>query len=312
MTRRERAIAAIERRQPDDIVPTFELVYFLGPEKWGVDWMDTNGKTGADYDRAVHHNAELNVRIAEEYDYSILRGDPPEMIGIWKKWGLDKDYLLFGEADGTMSIPNGSDMVQLAVDMRENPKEMHKRLRSGMEGAKKRSREVAELGADGVTMCADYCFNDGPFLSPNMFREFVTPYLTELIAEHHKNGLYAMKHTDGDIMPILDQMVEAEPDIIHSVDPQAGVDLAEVFRLYGDKVAFCGNVNCGLLQTGTDEEVREDVLRSLRDGMAGGGYIFSTSNCAFAGLPLERYELMMDLRKEFGRYETACSVGSTS
>ena len=72
----------------------------------------------------------------------------------------------------------------------------------------------------------------------------------------------------------------------------------------GDNIALVGNVNCGLLQTGTDEECRQDVLRSLREGMAaGGGYIFSTSNCAYTGLSLERYEMMIDIWREYGSYD---------
>ncbi|MBT5710742.1 hypothetical protein HOI71_06855, partial [Candidatus Poribacteria bacterium] len=104
------------------------------------------------------------------------------------------------------------------------------------------------------------------------------------------------------IMPILDQLVECNAHGLHSIDPQAGVDIAEVKRLYGDKVCLCGNVNCGLLQTGTDEEVIADATYSLKHGMPGGGFIFTTSNVAFKGMPLERYELIMDLRKKHGRY----------
>ena len=71
----------------------------------------------------------------------------------------------------------------------------------------------------------------------------------------------------------------------------------------GDDIALIGNVNSGLLQTGTEEECRADVLHSLREGMAAGkGYIFSTSNCAYTGLPLERYELMWNLWREYGVY----------
>jgi uroporphyrinogen decarboxylase len=306
MTPRERGIAALECRQPDDIVPTFELVYFLGPEKFGLDWTDgINEMTGAERDRALHEHAELHVKIAEEYDYSIIRSDYLEAMEILKGWGCDRDYLLFGEADGTMSIPNGSNMVDLSIEMRERPEDVHARMRSGVEGAIESGKKNVEAGADGVTMCADYCFNVGPFLSPDMFREFVTPYLTEIIAAHRENGLYTIKHTDGNIMPILDQLAEANPHALHSIDPQAGVDLAEVKRIIGDHICLCGNVNCGLLQTGTDEEVREDIARSLRDGMPGGGFIFATSNCAFRGLPLERYEMMMEMRKELGRYDTA-------
>jgi uroporphyrinogen decarboxylase len=55
---------------------------------------------------------------------------------------------------------------------------------------------------------------------------------------------------------------------------------------------MCGNVNCGLLQTGTEAEVLESCDYAMRSGKPGGGYILCTSNCAFKGLPLERYELM--------------------
>jgi uroporphyrinogen decarboxylase len=105
-------------------------------------------------------------------------------------------------------------------------------------------------------------------------------------------------------MPILDQLVDCEPDALHSLDPQGGVDLAEVKRLVGDKVCLIGNVNCGLLQTGTQEEAIESARYALRHGMPGGGYIFSTSNCVYTGMPLERYELIVDIWRKEGWYDT--------
>ena len=136
-----------------------------------------------------------------------------------------------------------------------------------------------------------------------MFSEFISPYLTDSIAYARENGLYTIKHTDGNIMPILDLIVECKPDALHSLDPQAGVNLSEVRRMYGDRVCLIGNVNCGLLQSGTEQEVIDDVRRSLRQGMEGYGYIFSTSNCAYTGLELERYELMNRIWREEGIYK---------
>jgi uroporphyrinogen decarboxylase len=147
-------------------------------------------------------------------------------------------------------------------------------------------------GVDGYALCSDYCFNENPFLSPEMFAELVTPYLTQVIAGQRELGFYSIKHTDGNIMPILDQLVSANPHALHSLDPQAGVDIAEVKRLYGDHVCLIGNVNCGLLQSGTDDEVVESARYCIQHGMPGGGYVFSTSNCAYTGLALNRYELM--------------------
>jgi uroporphyrinogen decarboxylase len=104
-------------------------------------------------------------------------------------------------------------------------------------------------------------------------------------------------------MPILDQLVQCRPHALHSLDPQGGVDIAEVKRLCGKKVCLIGNVNCGKLDTGTDEEVIESVRYALKHGMPGGGYIFSTSNCVYTGMRLERYELMLKVWREEGWYQ---------
>ena len=156
---------------------------------------------------------------------------------------------------------------------------------------------------DGWALCSDYCFNVNPFYSRDMFAEFVQPYLKEILDYYRANGYYSIKHTDGNVMPILDMIVDCGPDAVHSLDPQGGVDLAEAKRLYGDRVCLIGNVNCGLMQTGTEEEHIEDVRRALRQGMPGYGYIFSTSNCAFTGLELKRYELMNKIWWEEGIYQ---------
>ena len=103
-------------------------------------------------------------------------------------------------------------------------------------------------------------------------------------------------------MPILDQLVQIHPHILHSLDPQAGVDLAVVKKLVGDKVCLMGNVNCGLLQTGSEEQVAESVRYALEKGMPDGGYIFSTSNCIYTGMAVERYEMMLDIWKKEGIY----------
>jgi hypothetical protein len=129
-----------------------------------------------------------------------------------------------------------------------------------------------------------------------------TGELDRVLKEYRDMGFYSIKHTDGNIMPILEQMVQCGPDALHSLDPQGGVSLKEVKKLCGDRVALCGNVNCGLLQTGTDEQVIADVRRALSEGMDGYGYIFCTSNCAYTGLPLERYELIHKIWREEGIY----------
>ncbi len=306
MTPKQRAVAALSLQQPDDIVPTFELEFQLTEELFGVPWPLSSGwgLTGAEREKAVVDYAELQVRIAERLDYSIIRIYDLDVFRFLKKEGYGEKFLLCGEADGTMSIPDGSSMEDLACSLVEEPEEVHAKLAKDAAWAKDWGAQLAEAGAECVTMCADYCFNQGPFLSPKQFREFVFPYLADVIASHRANGLKVIKHTDGDINPILDQLVDANPHGLHSLDPQGHVDIAEVKRKYGQRICLCGNVNCGLLQTGTDEQVKESALYSLRHGMPGGGFIYCTSNVAFKGMELDRYLMILDIRQEYGRYDT--------
>ena len=69
--------------------------------------------------------------------------------------------------------------------------------------------------------------------------------------------------------------------------------------------AICGNVNCALMQTGTDEQVRESAMYALRSGKPGGGYIFSTSNVPFRGLDLDRYMMIQKIWREHRMYTDA-------
>ena len=205
--------------------------------------------------------------------------------------------------DATFSIPSGNDMEAFSCQMVDEPEKLHEAAAAMVGQALERGERIrAHGGLDGFALCADYCFNQGPFLSPAQFGEFVAPYLARLTLGYRKAGFYVIKHTDGNIMPIIDQLVQTEPHALHSLDPQGGVDIAEVKRLYGDRVCLIGNVHCGMLDTGTPEQAREAARYALRHGMPGGGYIFSTSNCIYTGMPLSQYEVMLDVWREEGNY----------
>ncbi|MDR0524528.1 MAG: uroporphyrinogen decarboxylase family protein [Spirochaetaceae bacterium] len=124
-----------------------------------------------------------------------------------------------------------------------------------------------------------------------------------MIESIRRSGAFTIKHTDGNIMPILDQLAECRPHGLHSLDPRAGVDIKKVKALIGGEICLCGNVHCAALQTGTLEEVRESAEYCLTWGKPGGGYIFCTSNIPFKGMPAERYTFILDLWKRMRDYK---------
>jgi len=321
MSPRERFIAALERKPLTGRVPHFELVFFLTMEAFGK--LHTSQRGYGQWDqmeekeRQLHREemADLFIATAErfEHDAIFLHPNPGTEEEVFRLIDLVRDksgdrYFLMLHGDATYGVPSGSSMVEYSVQLVDEPDKLKANAEAMVNGALERGERFRKHGGlDGWALCSDYCFNTGPFLSPPQFREFVTPYLTKLCSSYRDMGFYTIKHTDGNIMPILDQLVEAGPHALHSLDPQAGVDIAEVKRRYGNRVCLIGNVNCGKLDTGTDEEVVEDARYCLKHGMPGGGYIFSTSNCVYTGMRLARYELMLDVWRREGNYGSESS-----
>ncbi|MBU0616844.1 MAG: uroporphyrinogen decarboxylase family protein [Planctomycetes bacterium] len=318
MTPRERFIAALERRPVAGRVPHFELVFFLTMEAFGKvhpshrhysQWGQMS-----ETERRLHREdmADIFIATAERFEHDAIFLHPnPEtldetlhLVDLVREKTGDK-YFLMIHGDATFEIPGGDRMVEFSRRMIQSPEQLEDEAKRRVERCLADQERLARHGGlDGLALCADYCFNTGPFMSPAQFDRFVTPYLKELITAQRELGFYVIKHTDGDIMPILDRLVECNPHALHSLDPQAGVDIGEVKRLVGDRVCLCGNVNCGLMDTGTDEEVIESARYALKHGMPGGGYIFCTSNCIYTGMRLARYELILDVWRQDGNCQS--------
>lgn len=317
MTERERFIKALRREPLEGHVPTFELVFFLTMEAFGK--VHPAHRRYTQWDQMSVRERELQLQdmascyidTARRYHHSAIFihpnpgyvDDTIRLLEIIRERTGD-EYYLTTEGDSTFAIPDGEHMLEFTTALYEEGDKLKEQSRRHTEELLVRGRQLTERKGllDGFTLCSDYCFNTNPFFSPEMFDEFIAPDLKAVIQGYHDMGCYVIKHTDGNIMPIAQQIIDCGPDALHSLDPQGGVDLKEMKRKYGRQVALCGNVNCGLLQTGSDEECIADVERCLRDGMEGWGYIFCTSNCVYTGMPLERYEMMNKIWWEKGIY----------
>lgn len=301
MTHRERAIMALTLQQPD-YVPTFELEYQLADKVFGKDFLkedDLKNLSEKEKEFAVKENAEYMVHVYSELGYSIIPIHylSDEHIMETAKYInriTNNEFLLTVHGDGTFAIPDGDGMLDFVYRIADDPDDVKTNAAFMAYFAKEKNKRMREAGIDSFILCSDYCFNSGPFLSPAMFEEFIQPYLYDIIDSIRQDGAYAIKHTDGNIMPILQNLVDCRPHALHSLDPMAGVDIKEVKRLVGDKVALCGNVHCAHLQTGTDEQVLESCRYAMENGKPGGGYIFCTSNVPFRGMPVERYQMVLD------------------
>ncbi len=165
------------------------------------------------------------------------------------------------------------------------------------------TRRAIRAGVDIVIIADDYAWNKGPVMSRRHFEEFILPGLKRVVDAVHEEGALCIKHTDGNIMPIIDLIVGTGIDALNPIEPKAGMDIAEVKKLYGDRVALVGNIDCGeLLGRGTPDEVRKTVKETIAAAGPGGGFILASSNSIHSSVKPENYLAMRDACMEFGRY----------
>ena len=306
MTGKQRFLKTL-RFEPTDRPPHFESMFELEREAFGLRFPDRNSWdcSGVERKNKIAVCLEIYERIVARYQWDALL--------VYWPWGAPDGVQAakhaFGEQIAVGGVVGGAlwcidqitDWERFALDMAEHRDRIHAEAERRCRDACERIDRLADAGADFIYLPHDVAFNGGTFCSPADFKEIVTPYLARLVAHVKQRGVFAFFHSDGNLMAVLDQILSCGPHALQSIDPMAGMDIAVVKTLTYGKMTLMGNVQCNLLQDGPEEAIRRSAWYCLRHGSPGGGYIFSTSNTIFPGMPLRHYEYMLEVFREFCR-----------
>jgi uroporphyrinogen decarboxylase len=342
MTNYERAVAALERQTPD-MVPIFELLidervikgacpecsYEDFAEKYDLDivltgtpssnyrieMLDKNtktfktewGVTRRDTDQTVSFPLEGPIKSEEDLENYTPPNphDPYRFVRLKRLLDRFKGRKMVGmHMHDAFTYPTYlRGMEELLMDLLIDPDLVKKLVRIGVEHSKELIKGAAELGADLIVFGDDYGGNDGPLMSPMHFEEFFLPGMREVVETAKNEGLYVIKHTDGNISDILEAIVSTGIDGIHPLDPEAGMSIKKVKDAYGDRVCVMGNIDTGkILSESTPEVVEKTVLKTIMDVAPGGGYIIASANSIHPKVKPENYVRMLESARKYGNY----------
>ncbi len=149
----------------------------------------------------------------------------------------------------------------------------------------------------------DFGTQNGPFCSPDQYRDLFLPYQQKVNGWIHENTNWkTFMHCCGSIVPLLDLIAEAGFDILNPVQySAAGMDPAMLKKQYGDRLTFWGGGidTQKILPFGTPEEVRSDVSRQIETFAPGGGFVFSSVHNVQACTPTENMVAMFQTLEKY-------------
>jgi uroporphyrinogen decarboxylase len=164
---------------------------------------------------------------------------------------------------------------------------------------------AADAGLPGFVYSDDMGHKTGPQTSPRVFAEFFAPSFCRIVEQAHARGLKIIIHSCGNVNMLLDIFAGCGFDGIHSLDPTAGMDLAEVKQRVGDRMCVFGNLDIShVMSEGTREEVEAAVIAALRAAAADGGFVMAMTNSHNA-VRVENSRWMVEFTHRHGTYPLA-------
>ena len=168
----------------------------------------------------------------------------------------------------------------------------------------RRTFEAAGGGIDVFMLGDDFGTQKGPFVSPQMWREFLQPGFKAFVDLGREYGAKVAHHSCGSIKPIIPDLIQCGLEILNPIQPDVhDMDRRELKRLFGDRLCFHGSISIQrTLPFGSPDDVRNEVRERVETLAPGGGFIFCTAHNIQADTSTENIEALFDAYQEFGRY----------
>ncbi len=166
--------------------------------------------------------------------------------------------------------------------------------------------EVLGPYLDLIHVADDLGAQQGPQLSPEMFRKLVKPHMARLYTfMKSKMDAKLFLHSCGSVYDFIPDLIEMGVDILNPVQVSAkNMDSKKLKAEFGNDIIFWGG-GCDtqkVLPSGTVADVRDEVKRRIDDFAPGGGFVFTQVHNIQPGVPPENIVAMFDAALEFGNY----------
>jgi len=187
-------------------------------------------------------------------------------------------------------------LEQMLLDMAMNPDLANQIFDVPFQYHLTAAKKLVELGVDMVWTGDDIGAQHQMMISPRMWRSYFKPRMATFISELKaiNPNVKVAYHTDGNVMPILPELIEIGLDVLNPVQP-ASMDPAEIKQQYGKQLSFWGTIDeQWTLPFGTPQDVADEIRQRLEKVGYDGGLILAPTHHVQLDTPLENFWAMVD------------------
>ena len=187
---------------------------------------------------------------------------------------------------------------KLLADMILEPgfcSELFSRVASHMLGMSLKTLEATDTWETGLWVYDDMAATYSPMFSPELFEKYLYPLYSDFIATCKEKGCrHVFFHSDGNILPFMDMLLEAGFDGFNPLEYRSGLDIVELRTRYGTKAVFFGGIcNTEILPRGDKREIEAHV-KPMIELARYGGIVMGTASVT-GDVPPEAFDYCMSL-----------------
>jgi hypothetical protein len=216
---------------------------------------------------------------------------------IWEKYcnALQNYFHPMGSLEYAIaeSLIEGMGFDRFAYYTRKDPQFIHFVINEYSDANIETIKRLNEAGVEIVFYYDDLAQKGRTIFSRQQFEDFLLPAYKKLYATAKKYGMLVIHHSCGYVTPFIPDLIDAGLNGLQSLEPAAGIDLAQIKNEFGSKICLIGGLDSTqTLNFGTKEEIIENVKNCIRDAGKNGGYIIGPAH-NILNAPLENVEAMV-------------------
>lgn len=156
---------------------------------------------------------------------------------------------------------------------------------------------------DGIFVGSDMGYKNASLFSPRIYKELLMPADKKMCDYFRAKKIPVILHSCGCVKELIPSIIEAGFSCLQGLEVKAGMDLIELKKAYGDKIAFMGGIDVRAMYSNDPFTIEKEISEKISFAKKGGGYIYHSDHSVPDSVSLAQFKRVLQLVNKYGSYK---------